>query len=189
MPWCTMWTRFPPWSRPSGGDPAAYNFDGRSFADVLTERADEHRDYAYSMHNNVPEGPPYPIRAVTDGEYRYIRNLTPQSALVLKWMLGEGPNYPTGYWRSWMFAATQREEANDLVQRYLPRPPVELYHTAEDPHQLNNLAGNPAYDKVQSRLRRALEQWRRRQKDLGTALDTGEAFQEHLETVQRGQEN
>ena len=171
-----------------GGNPEAYNFDGHSFADVLTGQSDGHRDYAYSMHNNVPEGPPYPIRAVTDGEYRYIQNLTPQSTFLLKWMLGEGPNYPTGYWSSWMFAAAQREAANDLVQRYLRRPPVELYHTAEDPHQLNNLAGNPAYDSVKTRLRRALEDWQRRQDDPGTALDSREAMRERREATQLWQE-
>ncbi len=158
-----------------GDDPTDYNFDGTSFLEVLEGDADEHRDYAFSMHNNVPEGPPYPIRSVTDGEYRYIRNLRPEAFYMEKHVFGFDEH--TGYWSSWMFAAADRPEANALVQRYLHRPAVELYHTTEDPYQLNNLAGNPAYEDVQNRLRRALEQWRREEGDSGAAMDTREALE------------
>ncbi|HID23205.1 MAG TPA: heparan N-sulfatase, partial [Planctomycetaceae bacterium] len=59
----------------AAGNPEAGQFDGRSFLPVLLGRADQHRRYTYGIHNNVPEGPPYPIRSVFDGRYRYIRNL------------------------------------------------------------------------------------------------------------------
>ncbi|HBL42796.1 MAG TPA: heparan N-sulfatase, partial [Planctomycetaceae bacterium] len=41
----------------------------------------------------------------------------------------------------------------------IPRQEVELYDVEADPHELNNLAGNPQYQEVQQELRTALEQW------------------------------
>lgn len=169
----------------AGGDPEDHRFDGSSFLDVLRGEADEHRDYAFSMHNNVPEGPPYPIRSVTDGEYRYIRNLEPQSVYMEKHVFGFDAH--TGYWSSWMFAAAERARANALVQRYLHRPAVELYHTTEDPSQLDNQAGSRAHEDAEQRLRQALEQWRRTVGDPGAALDTQEALEARRQAAQQWQ--
>jgi len=128
------------------------------------------------MHNNVPGSPPYPIRSVTDGEYRYIRNLTPEATFLQKYIFGYDKH--TGYWSSWMFAAADRAEPNRLVQRYMRRPAEELYDITEDPAQLNNLADDPAYQDVKKRLRRALDRWRRSEGDPGAALDTRKALRE-----------
>jgi len=40
-----------------------------------------------------------------------------------------------------------------------PRPAEELYVTAEDPHQLRNLAGDPAHAAARARLARLLAEW------------------------------
>ena len=170
----------------AGGAPEKKDFDGSSFLSVLEGRADEHRDYAFSMHNNVPEGPPYPIRSVTDGEFRYIRNLTPEAVFMEKHVFGRpGRN---GYWGSWMFAAADSEYANALVQRYMHRPAEELYHTAEDPYQLDNLANGLKYEEVEQRLRQALNRWRRSEDDPGAALDSREALQARREAAQQWQQ-
>lgn len=169
----------------AGGDPGRYDFDGRSFLAVLDGNADSHRDYAYSMHNNVPEGPPYPIRSVTDGEFRYIQNLTPDAVYIEKHVFGLAEH--TGYWGSWMFAAADRAEADLKVQRYMHRPAEELYHTTEDPSQLNNLADNPAYIDVKIRLRDALSEWMRSEGDAGAALDTRAALAERREEAEAWQ--
>ena len=170
----------------AGGDPTAHSFDGTSFMDVLEGKSDEHREYAFSMHNNVPEGPPYPIRSVTDGEFRYIRNLTPEAAYIEKHMYGVPAH--NGYWGSWMFAAADREEANALVQRYMRRPAEELYHTAEDPAQLDNLADDPRFQEVKRLLGRALERWMRSEEDPGAALDTREALRERRRAARQWQQ-
>ena len=174
----------------AGGQAGEYGFDGRSFLGVLEGRREEHRDYAYSMHNNVPEGPPYPIRSVTDGEYRYIRNLTPGAVYMIKFVLGRSArNDRDDYWGSWIFAATERAKANALVQRYLRRPAEELYHTSQDPEQLNNLAGEPKYEEVKERLSNALDKWMRSEDDPGRALDTRDAFQNRREVAQQWQQS
>ena len=49
-----------------------------NYLHVLTDENASHAGaYAYGVHNNIPEGPAYPIRTVTNGEFRYIRNLSP----------------------------------------------------------------------------------------------------------------
>ncbi|MHC4176061.1 MAG: sulfatase family protein, partial [Planctomycetota bacterium] len=48
----------------AGGDPERLDLDGTSFLAVLLGDKDQHRKYVYGMHNNVPEGPPYPIRTI-----------------------------------------------------------------------------------------------------------------------------
>ena len=52
----------------AGGDSTNHDYDGTSFLPVLLGEKQSHRQFAYGTHNNVPEGPPYPVRTVTDGE-------------------------------------------------------------------------------------------------------------------------
>ena len=63
-------------------------FDGRTFLPVLRGQAVNHREYVYLMHNNVPEGPPYPIRSIVDARWHYIRNLQPEALYFEKHMMG-----------------------------------------------------------------------------------------------------
>ena len=50
---------------------------------------------------------------------------------------------------------------------FAPRPEEALYDITIDPHELNNLAGNPAYAADLTRLRSELGAWRLRVADLG----------------------
>jgi len=87
------------------GNAPSSGFDGKSFLAVLRGQSDSHRNYAFGLHNNLPEGPRYPIRTVTDGEYRYIRNLLPDEIYIEKHVMGskgDGKlNNP--YWSTWVF--------------------------------------------------------------------------------------
>jgi len=147
----------------AGGRPedAAYGFDGTSFAAVLAGRADRHRDYAYAIHNNEPEGPEYPIRSVTDGEWRYIRNLTPEKAYVENHVMGLAGNaaITNAYWPTWVEEAKTDPKARHLVDRYTRRPAEELYHTADDPFEGVNLAADPASQATKGRLAASLDRW------------------------------
>ena len=93
----------------AGGDTARHTYDGRSFLPVLLGKKSEHRRYAYGLHNNLPEGPPYPIRTVFDGpRYRYIHNLTPDEIYIERHLMGVqgdgGLNNP--YWGTWVGEAS-----------------------------------------------------------------------------------
>ena len=160
-----------------GGDPKDFEFDGTSFLHTLTDENASHRTYAYGVHNNIPEGPAYPIRTVTNGEFRYIRNLSPDDIYIEKHLMGirgDGAlNNP--YWGTWMFESGQTEEAARIVKRYMKRPPEHLYHTTQDPHEQVNLAGDPRYAEIKAELSRELDLWLHDQNDPGAPLDTREA--------------
>ena len=76
----------------AGGKVDPNPFDGTSFMPVLRRESDHHRDYVYGVHNNVPEGPPYPIRSISNGTYRYIRNLSPDNLYIEKHVMGSEPS-------------------------------------------------------------------------------------------------
>ncbi len=162
----------------AGGDPSGGGYDGESFLGVLRGEEEAHRDYAFGVHNNLPEGPSYPIRTVTDGEYRLILNLKPDEIYIEKHLMGlqrEGRlNNP--YWASWVGATEADGDTYALVKRYMRRPAEQLYHTAEDPYELSDLAGSGAHAEVRDRLAGALRAWMGRQGDPGAPNDTKEAL-------------
>ncbi|BCX49459.1 heparan N-sulfatase [Haloferula helveola] len=158
----------------AGGQPEPEMFDGKSFAKVLRGETDTHRDFAYGMHNNFPEGPSYPIRSVTDGEWRYIRNLMPDRLYIEKHLMGRTEH--NAYWQTWVFNSFQNEDTLRLVERYMQRPAEQLYHTAEDRFEMTNLADDPAHAEVKQRLIAALEKKMAEQGDPGKELDTPESY-------------
>ena len=154
----------------AGGNPQKLKLDGTSFLGVLLGKKDKHRKYAYGMHNNIPEGPAYPIRTIRSGRFRYIRNLTPEAEYVEKHM--EVPKRWGDYWESWKNAAKTDDHARKMFNRYRRRPAEELYRTSEDVYELDNLAGKAEYAEIQSELRAELQKWMTAQGDPGAALDT-----------------
>lgn len=156
----------------AGADPKQYadTLDGTSFAAVLSGQSETHRKYAYGVHNNVPEGPSYPIRTVTNGEFRYIRNLSPERIYIERHLMGRGNEY----WPTWVSHASDNPSAYDLVQRYLTRPAEELYHTKQDPYELKNLTDDPKYVAIKKELSDELDRWMALQKDPGAVMDTPE---------------
>lgn len=151
-------------------------FDGSSFLPVLSGESTHHRDFVYLMHNNVPEGPPYPIRAVVDEQWHFIRNLTPDRLYFEKHMMGGfRANW---FWESWLAATGPwgdspiNRRAVELVNRFMRRPSEQLYDTESDPYQMKNLAGDLDLAPVRNRMRAALGRWMLMQGDPGTALDS-----------------
>ncbi|MEM1441545.1 MAG: sulfatase, partial [Verrucomicrobiota bacterium] len=112
----------------AGGESESH-VDGTSFAAVLEGEATSHREFAYGLHNNLPEGPRYPIRSVTDGKFRYIRNLMPQRLYIEKHLMGGGRlNNP--YWATWMGDDPMKQPSTyQQIERYMRRPAEQLYHT------------------------------------------------------------
>ncbi len=163
----------------ASGNPAAHDYDGISFLEILTGTAEEsQRSLAYGMHNNWPEGPPYPSRTVSDGVYRYIRNLTSNDLYISKWIMGrksDNQDLIPEYWQSWMMESYSDASACAQVRRNMLRPGEELYHSAQDPYEQNNLTDDPAYTEIKTRLSAELDHWMAEQGDPGIALDTPEA--------------
>lgn len=159
----------------AGGKPDPAKFDGTSFTKVLRGETDNHRAFAYALHNNHPEGPPYPIRSVTDGEWRYIRNLTPDRLYFEKHLMGRTEH--NAYWGTWIFTAGENPDTLGLVERYIKRPAEELYHTAQDRFEMTNLATDPAQAEMKAKLSKELDRHLADQQDPGAILDAPASFQ------------
>jgi uncharacterized sulfatase len=169
----------------AGSERAVEELDGTSFLPVLLGNGDSHREFVYGMHNNLPEGPAYPIRTITDGTYRYIRNLTPDEIYIEKHLMGSqgdgALNNP--YWATWVWSSETDPETYALVKRYTLRPPEQLYRTADDPYEMKNLVADAASEEVRARLAKELEHWMVSQGDPGAPQDTLES----LTAARRGQ--
>ena len=171
----------------AGAETADHNFDGVSFRPVLEGATTGQRKFAYFMHNNLPEGPPYPVRSITDGSYRYIQNLTPDELYIEKHVMGTRGtgdlNNP--YWDTWIWDTEQQTATYNLVKRYMLRPPEQLYHTAEDGYELNNLAADSTVADRKQLLEAELTNWMTQQGDPGIPQDSMDALkaarqQQHL---------
>ena len=154
----------------AGGAPIA-GLDGRSFLPVLTGAAKTARPYAYGIHNNIPEGRPYPIRSVRDTRYKLIMNLTPEQAYYNRFMMNPAQKDRESIWFSWIDQAAGNPRARQLTDRVAKRPAVEFYDTRTDPWELINLAADPAHQARIRRYKQTLAEWMTQQGDTGAALD------------------
>lgn len=147
------------------GAPIPQAIQGISMLPLFASPNASIRRYAFSEHNwhdYEAHG-----RAVRTGEFLYIRNSRPQ----FSW---QGPadsvNSPSHEsLRKLRDAANLTEAQADVF--LAPRPVEELYKIGADPHQLDNLAGNPEYGDVKNRLSKLLDQW---------AEETGDSVPDNL---------
>jgi N-sulfoglucosamine sulfohydrolase len=108
------------------------------------------------------------VRAVRDKKYRYIRNYMP-FRITLQHLdyLFIPPSA-----QSWEDAF--KEGKTNAVQSkfFQPKPVEELYDTENDPWEVNNLAGDPAYATILKRMRKAETDWMREIRDAGLIPET-----------------
>jgi len=153
--------------------------DGSSFTGVLKGTTDVHRKYVYGMHNNFPEGPPYPTRTISDGVHRLILNLRPDDLFIEKHLMGLKGNAVLNnpYWATWVRDAWIKPNIYSLIKRYQSRPPLSFYNTSQDPYEMNDLAGDPKYADQINIMKKELLSWMKVEGDPGVELDTPEAHQ------------
>jgi N-sulfoglucosamine sulfohydrolase len=145
------------------------DLDGQSFLPVLKGQTNKHRDYAYGIHNNIPEGPPYPIRSIRSQRYKLLLNLTAEKPYYIKYMMN--PAKKDSYWNGWLYKSKSSAEAKALIDRIANRPAVEFYDLKKDPYELHNLAANPAYQKQVQDYTILLSAWMKQQGDSGANTD------------------
>lgn len=153
----------------AGGGPVK-NLDGKSFKQALEGKKAAHRSVAYGIHNNIPEGPAYPIRSIRDNQYKLILNLMPDSSYYIKYMMNTKREDLA--WTSWIAKAENSIEDKKLVERIVHRPAVEFYDVKNDPDELNNLAKQTQYQDLIAKYKTELLQWMKEQKDTGASMET-----------------
>lgn len=101
----------------------------------------------------------YPMRSVRDKRYKLIVNYLAERPFPF-FTIDDDPAWQES--RQEKFAGTQVREVFD---RYIHRPPLELYDLTEDPWEFNNLASDPSRKAVISRLQEALVKWQQETHD------------------------
>ena len=153
----------------AGGAPVA-DLDGTSFLGVLFGEKDKIRDWAYGIHNNRPEGDPYPIRSIQDLRYKLIWNLNPALEYYEKHEMN--PTNAWQVWTSWLTDAKNGDaNAQFLTDRFMHRPEYEFYDLQNDQWELNNLIDDPQYADRIATMKAELERWMAQQGDPGCDLD------------------
>lgn len=156
----------------AGGEVLAH-LDGKSLLPIIKGEKSQHRDYAFFLYNSGPEGPAFSSRAVTDGRYKLIWNLTPDNLYAVRTINGFDYGYVDKMedrhvrklYLSWLADAGYDKSANELVQRYRKRPEFQLYDLDSDPYEMNNLASKPEFKDKIIILRKEIEEWMKEQGD------------------------
>jgi arylsulfatase A-like enzyme len=118
-----------------GKQPAG--IDGRSLLKVWKGETNEHRKYAFLVHEQYQ-------RAICGDRFKLV--WTPSgidySSPVTK--MHKGKLYSVA-WNEWLEKAKSTPSAAQQVARVLKHPQYELYDTQADPYELVNLADDPKY--------------------------------------------
>lgn len=114
------------------------------------------------------------VRAVRDARYKYIRNYYPEKPYVQFVPFRNRAGIMQELFRLHKGGALNAEQKLWLRSR---RPSEELYDVTEDPHELNNLAGDPDYRDVLQRMRDEMDDWMLRIDDKGHIPEDRLVFQ------------
>lgn len=139
--------------------------DGQIF---LGPKRAKDRQYIYAARDRMDEAPDR-IRAIREARYKYIKNLQPE--LPYSQRIAYMEEMPTTrIWREQH--AAKKLNAVQSLWFAEKKPTEELYDTATDPHEVNNLATNPAHSSKLAELRSTLSEWIKSTGDLGAIPET-----------------
>ena len=150
--------------------------DGKSLLPLITGKTKTHRDNAFFVYNSGSEGTPFASRAVTDGRFKLVWNLTPETLYAIRTINGfdygykdtKDPNRnPRMIYLSWLEKAKTDPAAEKMVQRFRKHPAFELFDLNKDPWELDNLAANPEYGPKVKELKASIQTWMKQQGDPG----------------------
>lgn len=132
------------------------------------------RDYVFGARDRMDERYDI-IRAVRDKRYRYVRNFEPLKPYY------QYMNTPEK--GATMNEIREAEEAGKLTGAMAifsagSKPAEELYDLENDPHEINNLAADPAYAGKVAELKEALFNWQLEIGDLGLIPESEIAVRE-----------
>ncbi|QDU41336.1 Arylsulfatase precursor [Maioricimonas rarisocia] len=153
----------------AGVEPGA-TFQGVSFLPVLSDPAAEVRDYIFAEHNwhDFEDFQ----RSAHSKRFNYIRTEytdvpgTPPADAV------RSPTYQAMH----DLKAEGKLTDAQLNPYVVPRPKEELYDLLRDPHELRNLADEPAYAGVLERMRSVLDRWQQETDDTVPAERRPDGF-------------
>ncbi|MFW5973486.1 MAG: sulfatase-like hydrolase/transferase [Bacteroidota bacterium] len=128
------------------------------------------REYVYAARDRHDEAYDM-VRAVRDRRYKYIRNFYPNEPYV-KWI--EYRNTLPMMQEMLLLNAEGKLEGPQQLWFSNRRPVDELYDTDADPHEVVNLAADPAHQTTLERMSRELDRW------MGDIADMGRIPEDEL---------
>ena len=154
----------------AGGKLADTDCEGLSFLPTLKGESQVLHDYVYGAFTNCNiidnRSRIYPIRVIRSREFSLIYNPEHKDGLTsnvtLTAVLNElhsgaksskSSSHPA---TSWLPLKGSSAKADALITKLNARPEYELYHLANDPHELHNQANNPEYQDVFAKMKTAL---------------------------------
>lgn len=168
---------FAPTFLQAAGHPIPAEVNGASLFDVLEEDQPKDRSAVFperERHANVRAGNVgYPCRSVRTRTHLYIRNFRPD-----RWPAGDpGVSKVQGIYGDIDAGPTKKLLISDTESELFKlacakRPAEELYELADDPHQLKNVAADPACADVLKDLRARLADWMTKTNDPRATEDT-----------------
>lgn len=141
--------------------PAA--MDGRAFLGAgVSAEALARRDELFSAADRFDEKYDL-VRGLRKGRFKYLRNYQPFNPDALH----NAYRYRQPAYAEWreLYRAGRLDEAQRAF--FEPRPPEQLFDLESDPHEIRNLAHDPAYADVLADLRGRLAAWVKGMPDLG----------------------
>ena len=144
----------------AGIEPPGYMHGKAFLGPYKTENA---RQYAFGSADRFDEA--YDMsRSVLDGRYVYIRNFRPELPLIYRNSYREQIEMT----RVLIEMDGRGELDGDAAYIFMKTKPVEeLYDLFEDPHEVTNLADDPAHREKLLELRAALAAWQLEVNDMG----------------------
>lgn len=151
------------------------SLDGKSFLPVLLGEKNQHHSEVYTSFTWVVMQA-YPMRAVRTKTHKYIWNIDSHFMYPNYWAW-DLPRFQTKWrvWKSWVEKGKTDSFAAERVRAELFRPPEELYDIRVDPHEMSNLADDPAHQELLASLRWKLRAWMKQQGDAGDSAYHKEA--------------
>ncbi|MEO5913807.1 MAG: sulfatase [Luteolibacter sp.] len=148
----------------------ASGFDGRSFLKILADGGEAFRSHIFAQHTTLGSygaKEPYPMRAVRDTRYKFIRNLAPDNTF---WIQGIHESQPFISWQK--NAANKPDPALAARVKWLShRPAEELYDLQNDLYETKNLAADPELATIKATLGTQLDAWMKQQDDQGMVAE------------------
>jgi N-sulfoglucosamine sulfohydrolase len=139
----------------TAGPRRPYRFHGRSFLPVLGEEHPDGWDENFASHTFHEITMYYPMRMVISGRWKYILNVAHPLPYPFASDLQRCPT-----WQEVLDTKAERYGKRSVYD-YVFRQRHELYDLEADPHELRNLASDPAHQQVLGELQTKLQSWQK----------------------------
>ncbi|MFW6370810.1 MAG: sulfatase/phosphatase domain-containing protein [Bacteroidota bacterium] len=133
------------------------NFHGHSFREIVESENTIGWDEVFASHTLHEVTMYYPMRMVRDKKYKLIYNIAHQLPFPFALDLRQSP--------TWISTKKSDYYGKRKKEQFINRSQFELYDLENDPDELVNLAGNPAYTEILEQMKEKIKNFQKRTGD------------------------